>query len=433
MRRSLKRCLIVALMAVASLLLLAGCSIGRPSLNEIVEENNLRAIVTYYANEGEFENSSSKKDLYYMAGVQPLDIREPGVTANISIERDGYDFIAWYHAEVDGDGNIIFEDGKPKASDTMADFTKYLVEGDHWTLVAKWKIQSRVRIQIVGKDLTETDKIVIKTEEDEKVYDKEYALGDELISYPYEVNNKVKKPDVESDSFVPQNEYTFVEFYSDKDCTNVCQWPIERGDEDVIVYARYIKGNWKFIRTLDDLSQISNGVMSRDKYLLLNDIDCQGKSITAMGTKSFAGTLQGDGKAYTIKNLTVIYSVEKQEQSASVFGNIKSTATIKDIYFENISVEYTTAYITENQVMEIPVYLLYTSLASGATVQNVTFSGAMKVVYEGTAYKNTNIAPDGNGGWTGWLAGTTATGAEDAKAGFNTDGMTITVEGYPQE
>ena len=62
------------LMALASLLLLAGCSIGRPSLNEIVEENNLRAIVTYYANEGEFENSSSKKDLYYTAGVQPLDI-----------------------------------------------------------------------------------------------------------------------------------------------------------------------------------------------------------------------------------------------------------------------------------------------------------------------------------------------------------------------
>ena len=87
----------------------------------------------------------------------------------------------------------------------------------------------------------------------------------------------------------------------------------------------------------------------------------------------------------------------------------------------------------QDKEIEIPLYLLYTSLANGATVQNVTLSGAMKVVYQGAGDENTNIAPDGNGGWTGWLAGTTEAGAETAKAGFNTDGITITVEGYDKQ
>ncbi len=427
MKRSWKRFLIVTLMALGSLFLLAGCKIGRDSLEDVKQKNNLEAIVTYYANGGEFENTLGVKDLYYKAGVQPLDIREPGTTPNISVEKDGYDFIAWYHAEVDGNGALVFEEGSniPKKSDVKADFTEYLAKGDHWTLVAEWKIKSRVKVQVVGQDFAVDETITIGTTQ--------YANGAIVKEYAYSDTNKVEQPRRLTD-FTPTSGYTFVEFYADVACTQVRTWPIEREDEDVIVYARYVKGDWKILKDASGVATMfATGLTANDKYLLINDIDCKNMAVAPMSTKYFAGTLQGDGKAYTISNLKVTTTVSAQIRGTSLFGEIQSTAVIKDVVFDNLGVEYKTAYIPQDQVIEIPLYLLYTSLASGATVQNVSLSGEMKVVYQGAGDENTNIAPDGNGGWTDWLAGETQAGAETAAAGFNVDGITLTVEGYDKQ
>ena len=152
-----------------------------------------------------------------------------------------------------------------------------------------------------------------------------------------------------------------------------------------------------------------------------------------MSTKYFSGTVQGDRKAFKISNLKVSTTISTQISGTSIFGEIQSTATIKDVYFENINVEYTTAHIPANNPIEIPLYLLYTSLAKGATVENVTLTGALKITYKGVGDENTNVAPDGNGGWTGWLAGKTEVGAESAAAGFNTDSIILTVDGYDKQ
>ena len=425
MRRSWKKFLIVTLMALGSLLLLAGCKIGRDSLDDIKQEYQLDAIVTYYANGGEFENTLGVKDLYYKAGVQPLEIREKGATANISVDKDGYDFIAWYHAEVDGDGNIVFEEGSaiPKKSDIRADFNQYLAKGDHWTLVAEWKIKSRVKVEVVGQGFADGETMTIGGQS--------YKAGDVVKEYAYSDTNKVEQPRRLTD-FTPTGEYTFVEFYADSACTQLCSWPIERQDEDVVIYARYIKGNWKVVKDASGVSTMFGvGVGVNDKFLIINDIDCKNMTVAPMSTKFFAGVVQGDGKAYKISNLKVETTISTQIKGTSVLGEIQSTAVIKDVIFENISVSFKTAYITND--IEIPVYLLYTSLANGATVENVVFQGSFNIEYKGTTYNNTNVLPDGNGGWTGWLAGTTEAGAETAKAGFNTDGITITVVGYPVE
>jgi hypothetical protein len=52
MRRSWKRFLTIILLALSSLFVLAGCKIGKDSLDEILDKNELEAVVTYYANGG---------------------------------------------------------------------------------------------------------------------------------------------------------------------------------------------------------------------------------------------------------------------------------------------------------------------------------------------------------------------------------------------
>ena len=221
-----------------------------------------------------------------------------------------------------------------------------------------------------------------------------------------------------------------MEFYSDSACTQVCEWPIVREDGDVIVYARYIEGNWKVVKDAAGVSTMfGTGVSANDKYLIINDIDCSSTSVAAMSVKNFAGTVQGDGKSFKISGLKVTYDINNQATStASLFGKIQSTAVIKDVAFDNIQITYKTAYLTTE--MEVLVYLLYTSLSAGATVDNVKITGTLSVEYKGKASELTNITPDGNGGYTGWLAGETEVGAETAKAGFDASGVTITVTGY---
>ena len=423
MRRSWKRFLTIILLALSSLFVLAGCKIGKDSLDEILDKNELEAVVTYYANGGEFENTLDVKNLYYKAGVQPLDIREQGVTANIYVENYGFVFEGCYPAETNGNGEVVFEEGSdcPKASSTPADFTQYLQKGDHWTLVAVWQVEACVKVQVAGRDFSGDETLTIDG--------KSYGVGDVVKEYNFS-NDKVNKPRRLNDFETDDKAYTFVEFYSDSACTQVCEWPIVREDGDVIVYARYIEGNWKVVKDAAGVSTMfGTGVSANDKYLIINDIDCSSTSVAAMSVKNFAGTVQGDGKSFKISGLKVTYDINNQATStASLFGKIQSTAVIKDVAFDNIQITYKTAYLTTE--MEVLVYLLYTSLSAGATVDNVKITGTLSVEYKGKASELTNITPDGNGGYTGWFAGETEVGAETAKAGFDASGVTITVTGY---
>lgn len=423
MRRSWKRFLTIILLALSSLFVLAGCKIGKDSLDEILDKNELEAVVTYYANGGEFENTLDVKNLYYKAGVQPLDIREQGVTANIYVENYGFVFEGWYHAETNGNGEVVFEEGSdcPKASSIPADFTQYLQKGDHWTLVAVWQVEACVKVQVAGRDFSGDETLTIDG--------KSYGVGDVVKEYNFS-NDKVNKPRRLNDFETDDKAYTFVEFYSDSACTQVCEWPIVREDGDVIVYARYIEGNWKVVKDAAGVSTMfGTGVSANDKYLIINDIDCSSTSVAAMSVKNFAGTVQGDGKSFKISGLKVTYDINNQATStASLFGKIQSTAVIKDVAFDNIQITYKTAYLTTE--LEVLVYLLYTSLSAGATVDNVKITGTLSVEYKGKASELTNITPDGNGGYTGWFAGETEVGAETAKAGFDASGVTITVMGY---
>ncbi len=431
MRKKLKCKLIALGAALASLFILGGCKLGE-SLADVKTKYALTSQVTYYANGGLFEQTKSVKNLYYKADSKAIDITPDSKIANISLKYDGFDFLAWYHAETDENGEIVYADEEktvPVMSDTPADFSKPLENGEHWTLVADWAKQARVNFILVSDDLADGESV--KFDDDKSV------ANEELILERKFEGDSLKEID-EDTNLVPAEDsgYTFVHLYKDKDCTPESlmtedDWPIARTETDVNLYAKYIKGDWEIVETAKDVRDMFSGFSSsKMRYYQIADIDCLDMQ-TAPKT-SFECEWQGNG--FKIKNLTVKKESIGNNSTVSFFGEIAATAKIENVTFENINVQYITALEGENKTFSINTYLLFESIKAGAAVQNVKFDGNMRVVFwdnDMGLQERSNIQSDGQGGWTGWQYatgdGAIETGAESAVAGFDVMGMEIEV------
>lgn len=420
MKSKWKKILTAGLLLLASLFVLAGCKLGE-SLQDVKDKFDLTAQITYYANGGKFEKTKDVKNLYYKTGAMPLEIRDDGAVSNIEFVYDGYDFIDWYHAKQTADGELVFEEGSnvPVIDyEKKADFSKALESGEHWTLVAEWKIQSRVRVRVACAELATGETITVNG--------KEVGVGDEVKTFKFDGN--VVQQTSKLDDVLPQGDYTFVEFYSDAECTQICQWPIVRGDADVFIYARYVKGKWSILKSTADVSKMfGSTVTANSKYLLIKDIDCSNITVSPAPNATFSGVL--DGAGFKLSGLKVSVTRIKSQTSLSIFGNLSATAQIKNLTLDNVAVSYETAYLS--QFYDIQTYLAYTSIALGASVENVVITGSMSVTIKGSVTPNTNLIKIGDV-WTGWIGGNVAVGAESAQAGFDTDGVTVTVEDTTQ-
>lgn len=295
MKTSLKWKLIASLAVVSSLFVFTGCKLGE-TLDDVKEKYNLSAQVTYYANGGVFEQTKSVKNLYYKAGSTAINIKDDNSIANISLARSGYDFLDWYYIERDADGEPMFEDEAqtiPVKSEIKADFSDPLEENEHWILVADWAIQARVKIQLVCDDLAEGETIALKSGNSVKE-------GELIREYLYE-GTTLKRPD--EYFFKPDDDcnFTFVQFYKNEACGSSdlmtdADWPLQRTEEDVYLYAKYIKGEWKILQTASDVKNMfgSNGKMysSNMHYYQIADIDCA--DVTIAPIENFGCEWQGN-------------------------------------------------------------------------------------------------------------------------------------------
>jgi hypothetical protein len=401
MRRKKKWGLAAALATISSLFIFAGCTVGE-SLEEIVEENDLVAQVTYYANGGDFgvtvsdttdrENVllSQKKELYYKDGSKIADIGNIMLSnGSIDFERRDYDFAGWYHVETDVDGNIVYEvnevDGvKYMKLGDKVDFSKTIEDGEHWYLCAAWTPRVKVKMKLVCDTLTDGE--TIKGKFGEK--DAELKNGDIVHEFSFASTGKV---DQVSDSWTPDFEAengTYVAYYADEACTQEVQWPISNtANTDVFIYAKYLEGVWTVLRTKNDVKTLfsSKAENSETKFYLSNSIDAE--NVTVYPRAKFAATLEGNG--YTISNLT-LQSTLSQTSVSALFGNIQETATIKDITFADLTVTYNSRPNMgigdeyQNQHNEkwthgYEAYLVYATRAMGSVVENVVINGNMTV------------------------------------------------------
>ena len=365
MKGKMKAKLIAFFTAILALFVFAGCSMGE-SLEEVLETRDLSPRVTYYANGGLFESNNAVKDLYYPTGAKALDIGKINPTSgSISISRSGFEIVGWCIAE-----QVDAETGLCVLGDEW-DFTTQLKEGEHIKLAAKWRALVGLQVVMVC-DGGDTVEIGNKVENDATLKGESFQNGDVIGEIAYDSKDTVSSaatPDARLFT-VKDKTHTFYGYYWDAECTQEISWPIQRGDEQQTVYAKYIKGDWTFVKTADEVYKMFNALKggAKKSYWICNDINYT-KDVDLEGMTSFAGEIQGNG--YTISGLRFSKSLTQGVNKFSIFGDIKDTAKISNLTLTNVSVS-----LKLRPNIHTQAYLVFMSKAAGATVEGVTISMA---------------------------------------------------------
>ncbi len=367
MKKKVKSKLILLFAGISSLFLLGGCALGE-SFEEVIENRDLTAQVTYYSNGGMFEETASKteKKMYYQTGAQALNIGKNNPTdGTVSISRNNYIFTGWYHAVLDEEGNPVFEDeenGIYKLGEP-ADFSVSLQEGAHWMLIACWEAKVKLHVQLVCEEGKE---ISVEVGEGEEALS--YKNGDIITSYSYGTWGEVDLDSVEPFA-AKDGAFTFIEYYHDEACTQLVEDSLLQQDTDVTVYAKYVEGEWTVVKTVADILGIFNNLGEGNRYWLIKDVDLKGKKITPMA--SIGCEIQGNG--YKIKNLSVADDQIKGNPTLGLFGNIEKSAILENILFEGLTIEYAI------QSGLPKIYFACASIEEGAKIENVVLNGTMTI------------------------------------------------------
>ncbi len=368
MKKKFKSKLILLFVCLASLFLFGGCSLGE-SLDEVIANRDLKAQVTYYSNGGTFEGTPDKKEMYFTAGSKALDIGNITPTSGtVEITRSNYVFGGWYYAVLDDEGKPVYEDEEKKVLKLgeAVDFSVALQEGDHWFLVAKWSANVKVEVRLSIDDKTASIPAEVK-EGEEPV---SYQHGDLIITRAYDTRDEVVNP---GDGKAPfkhiGKDFTFVEYYTDEACSQLVQWPIKKQENDVVIYAKYIKGDWNVVRTAKDVGDMFNSITAGERYWLVKDIDASSRTIVAKSV--FEGEIQGNG--HTVSGLKVQKSKITAGSTVSLFGDIGSAAVVENLTLADLTITYSL------QSSPVGLYFVCSSIAEGATITNVKLSGTMTV------------------------------------------------------
>ena len=376
MQRKIKNKFIILLLALVALFVFGGCSLTQ-GLEDIKNHYDLNPQVTYYSNGGAFEDSASKKEMFYKIGSKAMNIGFIKATSSHkpNVQREGYKLLGWYFVELDNEGNPVFENGESGAYKLTeaVDFTKALQEDEHWIIAAKWQALVGVKVMMVCE---EGSQVEVGNRKDGIAEDvTSFANGDLIGELNYNSRDVVEPysatPDMKFFT-VKDNAFTFLGYFMDEACETPAPTVLQRGEEDIVLYAKYLTGNWKFVSTPDDVKDMFSSMglgQASNHYWLLNDIDCGSLNREVDVLANFRGTLQGNG--FTIRNLKLRKALT-QGSAQAVFGNLTVTAKMENVTFENLQVTYTmrTAIHAEG-------YFVFLSKDENATVNNVTMTGTL--------------------------------------------------------
>ena len=244
-------------------------------------------------------------------------IPQPGVTGGTAKPvLDGYVFDGYYQC-------TVAEDGSVSVSDEKWDFATKVTQDV--TLYGKWLIQYKIHVNFVLDGQVQSGQGATVSIVDN-------AATVESIIEPSWTN------------------HTFIQMYSDKECTqelNVSKaQPFEHGctqaEPICEVYAKFMEGRWTLVREARDLLSIS----SNARLFFMNDIDMSslvGKNgyTDISVTSNFVGTIEGNGHKITNLNFLRqgknVKPIEYTSYCVGLFAQI-SNATIRNITFEDCSV-----------------------------------------------------------------------------------------------
>ncbi len=418
MKNKLKFKFIVILTVILCLSTAVGCTIGMPTLEDILQTNDLTAQITYFANGGWFneDNGCVSRNIYYKENSKALEITGSTATkirhtenlysgwwtvATVKIGDEEYfvcDILPEQLPEYNENGQLIIEnDGKYliKAKDYVElteqfkssqkikvpllalgepfDFSNYtLKNGDNLYLVVNWIPNQKVEYVLLLEDC---DFISVKNSDGSST---DFNQGDIVKTVNFDKNKKYTVPTDYRSSPIESESATFIDYYAYEenadlnnltrlaDVTGVLTAP-EDGS-NVKIYVKYTAGEWKVLRTAKEVTSMF--ISPNNNYYLSQDIDCKGQTAYTVGNV-FKGHIRGNG--HTISNLTFTASGLISGDKVAIFGEMTKDSKIENLNFKNTILN---CAVSRNNTF-INLYLICYSLRNGEvpTISNLAFDG----------------------------------------------------------
>lgn len=467
MTKRFKIWLIVLLSVLCTLFGVAGCSIGKETLEEVLE--GYGAHVTYYGNGGLFDGSNTVgvRSLYFKNDPESENYNPQGVpffdvktdTQGIKVSLTGYELVGWFLPATYEDGE---HKGEPKytytpegSSEAVPVYPVLDENGENVTdntnrrpVFAREGVNEQIlesNIRVIPSDTQVTSENIVAHDADLIVCAKwarslqiEYVLVvEDGLTLTDSDGNEYRNGDIiredpfgNSSTSAPTSKQpkqliggTFLRTYADEECT-IPAGIYERPEDgqNVRVYSKYIEGDWNVV-SKDDLNSVSamfNGLRNENnKYYVLDSIDLKDVKTTinlriavnTADTFDVKATIQGNGN--TISNLKFTASVQRG-QTYSIFGNIAESANITGLTLDGITISFTSS------TSEISMFAICNKIAEGA-VLDINIANITAEIKA----PDKKIANATNDDTSHWLCGGTANDEEF----FTLYGDKITVTG----
>lgn len=408
MTKRLKIWLIVLFTALCAAFTFAGCGIGKPSLEEVIDGYDCH--VTYYGNGGYFNGSNAinVKSLYFASGEGGIPFFDIPSSGSYRVEMTGYDLVGWFlpatyqegehkgevmytytpegsseavpvYPVLDEDGNRVTDSTSRRpvfaregvdeqllerqvqviASDTQVTSETKVNSGDELIVCAKWVRTLQLEYVLVydeGKTLTGAD-------------GKEYKNGDVIKTENFIGNS------MSPSSRIPMEfgGATFVNTYLDEDCTQPPA-PITRPSDEnvrsVTVYSKYIEGEWTLI-TSQNVREMFSGINNAEnRFYVTEDIDCSNmgaftpRTISSANAQVMSAKAVIEGAGHTISNVSFSVTSTFNGNAYSIFGDLSESASISNLTLDGVTLN------VSGRQSEINVYTIFNSVAEGAVVEN---------------------------------------------------------------
>ncbi len=392
--------------------IVAGCSIGEQTAQDLANQLNCTCPVTYYANGGQFTVGTSAdqkayRTVYYQPDAPIFNIGEDkSIGQNLSISRDGYIFTGWEYCKTDDEGKPILKDENGNVLNVLENGTAdikdangrqlleqskhftadpngtkvfgggkiFIHQGEHFYFAATWVQDSVLDYKLV----TDSPITATVTGEDGTNVSKTFNTGDVIAKAEFGAFTVLSvTPSINptqntllKDCVDLGDTHSYIHMYYDEDCKQ----PVSENGGSVnkpengsnaTIYVKYREGKWTTVRRGSDFSRMLMSP-SAGNYYIPYDINCEGTSFV-LGSNTFNSRVEGNG--FTISNLTIGADMGRQQltqgKSFALFGELGSKAEINNLTIENV-----TAYVTIRD--STTVHAMFTGVESGAKLSNFT-------------------------------------------------------------
>ena len=398
----MKRKILIAMLsavAVCSAAFAAGCAVGQETYQQYLDRNKATARVTYNANGGLFETRKEVKDIYYPANSPVLNVGVDEIDNRVKMEYPGYVFDGWFTPARDAEGNILYEDDAQtivKLGEELQ-FPYRIQDKEQIVLYAKWVLDAMVEFRLVS-DTPVTVQTTVKDENGEdKTEEKTVVSGEVLATRSFGTGTEIY---IDDKSPVTAVGSTFLSFYEDEACTlpffGEVSKPVGEEAENLVLYAKFIEGEWEVIKTKSQVTAMFASP-GRKSYYIFNDIDCQNDTFATIAVTNCK--IEGNGHRLYNMNFS---RLPANGDNFAIFGMFSSSASIKNLTLENITLTYSV-----RSGFSVSLYLISNETEEGATFENFKIKNAKMNVNDARRAATVINITNANGGYfeDNWMFG----------------------------